>query len=174
LWQRAVVAIGEGRSADALPLLEGVARKLVALDYVDFTQPVFEDIATAANDLQDSSLALPVAALLDAIPPGRRTRAVELGGARIRANAAAGRGEHDTAAEEYALALATARNLGKAALLAPVLVDYGRWLVQTGRTEEAAPLLEEARTLFERMKATRWLERVSQVLARREPETAIT
>src|ERR1700694_5095729 len=101
--------------------------------------PVFEAPATAANDLQDSSLALPIAALLDAIPPARRTRAVELGRARIRANAAAAREEHDTAAEEYALALATARNLGKAALLGPVLVDYGRWLVQAGRTEEAAP-----------------------------------
>jgi hypothetical protein len=65
------------------------------------------------------------------------------------------------------------RNLGKAALLGPVLFDYGRWLVQTGRTEEAAPLLEEAQTLFERMKATRWLERVAQVLARSEPEAAI-
>ena len=146
----------------------------IAQDFLGYAAPAFEDAATAANDLQVSSLALPVAAVLDAIPPARRTRAVELGRARIRANAAAGREDHDTAAEEYALALATARNLGKAALLGPVLVDYGRWLVQTGRTEEAAPLLEEARTLFERMKATRWLERAAQVVARREPETAIS
>ena len=55
-----------------------------------------------------------------------------------------------------------------------MLFDYGRWLVQTGRTEEAEPLLEEARTIFERMKATRWLERVEQVIPSREPETAIS
>ena len=72
------------------------------------------------------------------------------------------------------MALATARNLGKAAWLGPVLFDYGRWLVQTGRTEEAAPLLEEARTIFEGMKATRWLERMEEVLPSREPETAIS
>jgi tetratricopeptide (TPR) repeat protein len=174
LWRGAVVAIGERRPADALPVFRQVAQNMIAQNYIDFTQPAVEDAATAANDLQDSSLALPVAALLDAIPPARRTRAVELGCARIRANAAAERGEHDTAAEEYALALATARNLGKAALLGPVLVDYGRWLVQTGRTGEAAPLLEEARTLFERMKATRWLERAAQVLPSREPEAAIS
>jgi Tfp pilus assembly protein PilF len=136
--------------------------------------PVFEAAATSANDLQDPSLALPMAALLDAIPAARRSRLVDLFRARIRANAAAARGEHDTAAEEYALALATARNLGKALLLGPVLVDYGRWLVQTGRTEEAEPLLEEARTLFEGMKATRWLERLALVLPSREPETAIS
>ncbi|MDP9286128.1 MAG: tetratricopeptide repeat protein, partial [Actinomycetota bacterium] len=174
VWRRALVAIGERRPADALPLLAEVAQNLIALGYVDFVQPVLEDAATAANDLQDPSLALPVAAVLDAIPPARRTRAVELGRARIRANAAAGKEERDTATEQYALALATARNLDKAALLGPVLVDYGRWLVQTGRTEDAAPLLEEARTLFERMNATRWLERAAQVLAKREPETAIS
>jgi tetratricopeptide (TPR) repeat protein len=174
LWRRAVVAIEERRLADALLLLMEVTQNYVALGYVEYVLPVLEDAATAANDLQDPSLAVPVAALLDAIPPARRTRAVELGRARIRANAAAQRGEHDTAAEEYALALATARNLDKAALLGPVLVDYGRWLVQTGRTDEAAPLLEEARTLFEGMRATRWLERAAQVLARGEPETAIS
>jgi tetratricopeptide (TPR) repeat protein len=174
LWQRAVGAIGERRPADALPLLGEITQDLIAQDMVGLAEPVFEDVATAANDLQDSSLALPVAELLDAIPLARRTRVVELCRARIRANAATRREDHDTAAEEYALALATARNLGKAALLGPVLFDYGRWLVQTGRTEEAAPLLEEARTIFERMKATRWLERVAQVMPSREPETAIS
>ena len=174
LWRQAVVAIGERRPADALPLLEVVVERAIAQGLVDHAQQALEDAATAANDLQDSSLALPVAALLDAIPPARRTRTVELCRARLRANAAAGREEHDTAAEEYALALATARNFGKAALLGPVLVDYGRWLVQTDRAEEAAPLLEEARTLFEQMQATHWLDRVAQVLARRESETAIS
>jgi class 3 adenylate cyclase/tetratricopeptide (TPR) repeat protein len=174
IWQRAVVAMGERRPAEALPLLEETVQVLIAQDMVGLGEPVFEAAATVANDLQDSSLALPVAALLGEMPVARRTRAVELHRARIRANAAAEREEHDTAGEEYALALATARNLGKAALLGPVLFDYGRWLVQTGRTEEAAPLLEEARTIFERMKATRWLERVAQVLPSREPETAIS
>ena len=146
----------------------------IAMDFLGYAEPAFEDVATAANDLQDSSLALPMAEMLDSIPPAQRPRPVELCVARIRANAAAARGEHDTAAEEYALALATARNLGKAALLGPVLFDYGRWLVQTDRAEEAAPLLEEAQTIFERMGATRWLERVAEVLPSRETETAIS
>ena len=174
LWRRIVVAIGERRPADALPLCGELAQALIAQDLVGLGESVFEDAATAANDLQDPNLGLPVERLLAAIPLGGRNRAVELCRARIRANAAARREEHDTAAEDYALALGTARNLGKAALLGPVLFDYGRWLVQTGRTEEAAPLLEEARTIFERMKATRWLERLAQVVPSREPETAIS
>ncbi len=174
MWRRAIVAIGERRPADAIPLLEEVVQMSIAQDFLGYAEPAFEDAATAANDLEDSSLALPIAALLNAIPPGRRIRPVELCVARIRANAAAGREEHDTATEEYALALGTARNLGKASLLGPVLFDYGRWLVQTGRAEEAEPLLEEARAIFERMKATRWLERLAQLLPSREPETAIS
>ena len=171
LWRRAIVAVGERRPADALPLLGEVAQGLIALNYIGFAQPILEDAATAANDLRDAKLALPVAALFDTVPRAQRTRAVELGRARIRANAAASREEHDTAAEEYALALATARNLGKAPLLGPILVDYGRWLVHTSRVDEAAPLLEEARTLFKRMKATDWLDRTGEAaLTKREPE----
>jgi class 3 adenylate cyclase/tetratricopeptide (TPR) repeat protein len=173
-WQQAVVAMGERRPADALPHLETVVEGMIAQDMVGLGEPVYESAATVANDLQDASLAVPVATLLAEMPDARRTRAADLCRARIRANAAAGREQHDIAAEEYALALATARNLGKAAQLGPVLFDYGRWLVETGRTEEAEPLLEEARTIFERMKATRWLERVAQVLPSREPETAIS
>ena len=163
LWRRAVVAIGEHRPADALPLLEEAVRLLIAQNYVEFTQIALEDAATAANDLGDPQLAVPIGALLDAIPPGRRTRSVELSRARIRANAAAARGDHDAAADDYATALATARNLSKAALLGPVLVDYGSWLVDTGRAAEAKPLLEEAREIFERMCAARWLERIDAV-----------
>jgi class 3 adenylate cyclase/tetratricopeptide (TPR) repeat protein len=174
LWRRAIVAIGERRPADAFPLFGEVIQMSLAQDFIGYAQPCFEDAATAANDLGDPGLALPVAALLDGTPPWLRTRPVEVSLARIRANAAAGREDHDAAAKEYALALATARNLDKPALLAPVLVDYGRWLVQTDRTEEAAPLLEEARTIFEEMKATRWLERVAEVIPSREPETAIS
>jgi hypothetical protein len=51
-----------------------------------------------------------------------------------------------------------------------VLADYGDWLVACGRAEEAEPLLDEARKLFERMRATRWLERIDAV---RPKETVV-
>ena len=43
--------------------------------------------------------------------------------------------------------------------LAPVLADYGTWLQSMGRVDEAAPLLQEARELFEGM-AVVWLRRL--------------
>jgi hypothetical protein len=45
-----------------------------------------------------------------------------------------------------------------------VLYDYGRWLATTGRPDEGAAMLAEARGLFERMRATAWLERIDAVL----------
>ncbi len=75
------------------------------------------------------------------------------------------------ATEAFGIALANARNLGYRYWLAPILYDYGRWLVATERVDEGEQLLAEARALFEHMGATVWLERldgirgVSRVLA---------
>jgi hypothetical protein len=38
---------------------------------------------------------------------------------------------------------------------------HGEWLVAQGCTPEAAALLEEAREIFDRLKARPWLERVA-------------
>jgi tetratricopeptide (TPR) repeat protein len=173
LWRAAVEAIGERRPADALQPLMEASEDMAARGVLGHAEATFTDVATIAMDLRDPSLGTPFAALVEA-SPGQRTRPVEVGCARIRANAAAANGEDDLAADEYAAALGVARNLGKAAQLGPVLVDYGRWLVETGRQDEAAPLLDEARAIFEGMGATRWLERLEQVSPAPEAEAAVT
>ena len=92
-----------------------------------------------------------------------RTRAIEAQLHRLRANAAALEGDADTAADSYAIGLANARNLGRAYWLALVLADYGAWLVASDRHADAAPLLAEARELFERMGAVNWLRRLDAI-----------
>jgi Tfp pilus assembly protein PilF len=81
-------------------------------------------------------------------------------GGRVRAFRAISAGDEDAAADAFAEALAAARNYGRAGHLAPVLADYGVWLAESGRGDEAEPLLDEAQELFERMGAVRWLERI--------------
>jgi hypothetical protein len=171
-WMTAVEAIGENRLADALPVLMEVVERMTAEGVVGHAETCFTDAATIAMDLRDPELASPFAAWLETVPTGQRTRPVVLACARIRANAAAAKEDHDRAAEEYGTSLAIARNLGRPALLGPVLVDYGRWLVETGRAEEAAPLLEEAREMFEGMGATRWLARLEELAP--QAEAAVT
>ena len=174
IWRRAIEALGEDRLDDVLaPLLEA-AELLIAQGLIRYAEPRFTDAATVALALGDPGLASPFVALVDTAPEHQVTRPLELACARIRANIAAAREEHESAAEEYSAALAIGRNLGRAGLLAPVLFDYGRWLVETGRAEEARPLIDEARAIFERMGATRWLDRLEQFSGAPEAEAAVT
>jgi hypothetical protein len=41
-----------------------------------------------------------------------------------------------------------------------VLLEHGEWLAQSRQSEEAEPLLTEAREIFERLGAKPWLERL--------------
>jgi len=55
--------------------------------------------------------------------------------------------------------------------LAVVLLEHGEWLAARGRPDDAAPLLAEAREIFDRLEAAPWLARVDGLLpAGREPE----
>jgi hypothetical protein len=55
------------------------------------------------------------------------------------------------------------REIGVPFWLAVTLLEHGEWLVSDGRAEDAAPLLTEARTIFERLDANPWLERIGRV-----------
>jgi hypothetical protein len=45
------------------------------------------------------------------------------------------------------------------------LAEHGELLTEAGRSDEAAPLLTEAREVFERLRATVWLERLDTTAA---------
>jgi hypothetical protein len=47
--------------------------------------------------------------------------------------------------------------------MAVTLLEHGEWLVRQERAEDAKPLLDEAREVFERLEAAPWLERVDAV-----------
>jgi hypothetical protein len=46
--------------------------------------------------------------------------------------------------------------------MAVTLLEHGEWLERAGRAEEAGPLLDEARDVFEHLRAKPWLERLGQ------------
>jgi tetratricopeptide (TPR) repeat protein len=167
-WKTAIVAMGENRPADVIPPLLEMSERLAADRQLSWAEYCFTDAATAASDLGEPELASPFVALAEATPARERTRTLEIACARIRGNVAAAVGDEDAAADQYAKGLAIARNLGRDAELAPLLFDYGRWLVETGRADEAGPLLDEARALFEGMRAKRWLDRLDRVTPQAE------
>ena len=173
-WKFAIEAAAEDRPAEALPVLMEAVEEMAVDGLLGHGEICFNDAATIAIDLGDPSLALPLAEFAESKASEQLTLPVRLGCARIRGNEAMARGDDDAAAEAFATGLAIGRNLDRPGLLAPVLLDYGRWLVRTGRSEEAAPLLAEARTMFEGMRATQWLDRLEQITGAPKAEVAVT
>jgi class 3 adenylate cyclase/tetratricopeptide (TPR) repeat protein len=124
----------------------------------------FELAADFAVLLGDTGATLPLAEFYDAVPEQALTRGLRTHGGRLRAFRAAAAGDEDGAADAFSEALAAARSYGRDAFIAHVLADYGVWLVECGRPDEAGPLLDEARGLFEKMRATRCLQRIDAAL----------
>jgi hypothetical protein len=117
--------------------------------------------ADAALLLGEPAAIAPLAGRVDAVPGSAHSRLMRIGAGRIRARHAAAAGAEDLAADAFGDALAAARSYGRRVYLASVLADYGLWLVECGRSEEAEPLLDEARALFEGMGAQRWLDLIA-------------
>jgi hypothetical protein len=46
--------------------------------------------------------------------------------------------------------------------LAVTLLEHGEWLTGQGRLNDAQPLVNEAAEIFQRLKATPWLERTAR------------
>ena len=162
-WRQYVEAELDERYDEAIAL---VAESIVDSADLFPAQTMAEllyDAAQYATLGGDHAAALRVAERVEALPATMLVRSVNGQLNRLRANAAAAAGRDDEAVDRYALALANARNLGYAYWLAPVLADYGVWLSSVGRADEAAPLLSEARELFERMGAVLWLRRLDEV-----------
>jgi len=162
-WGRRLTAELEGRYTDAIAAAHDCLIDSPDLMPSQSIAEVLRDAATYATLSGDHAAALAVDARVGELSTAIRSRGVEAQRHRLRANSAAAAGELDTAADAYGIALAHARSLGFALWLAPILHDYGAWLVSTGRADEAAPLLAEARELFERMGAVVWLRRLDAI-----------
>ena len=136
---------GSGISADAkIAIAEGLESAL-ALDRFDVVEALL--------------------ARIDDMPSGRRPPSLVAQGARYRARLAAARNEHDGVEQGFKTAEAVFREHGLVVLLAATELEHGEWLVDQGRPQEAAPLLAEARDVFERLEATPWLERADVAAA---------
>jgi tetratricopeptide (TPR) repeat protein len=157
LRKRRLLAMAGGQLDEALRLIPDEIERSILAKAIDSAVEALADAAEAARRLGDPGAAVPIAELFSAWPHSSRTRLLDAELARIRANAAAARGDEAEAADGFALALANARNVGESIWLAPILFDYGSWLAQSGRQDDAEPLLAEARQLFTDLKAVRWL-----------------
>jgi tetratricopeptide (TPR) repeat protein len=158
---RAAVLNAQGQHAEALGLAEEAMAdgREIGLDNIAFKVGMSQALA-AAFALGDLDAVRKHLATIDDLHPGEATPYVLAEGSRFwaKVNAVDGRGE--AADREFADAEGRFRDLGIRFLLAMTLAEHGEWLNQEGRTEDAEPLLAEAREIFAELKAAPWLERL--------------
>src|SRR5207247_8749783 len=124
----------------------------------------------AARSMGDLAKAQEFVSMVEQLRAGDQTPFQRAQAARYGARLAATRGEVERVEPGFKSAAGLYREIGTPFWLAQTLLEHGEWLGEQGRAEEAKLLLEEARGIFERLRATPWLERVEKAgLARPEP-----
>jgi class 3 adenylate cyclase/tetratricopeptide (TPR) repeat protein len=152
----ALQALDGARAGRLLSMLESTLDRSVAL-YDVYLLP--EMLRTARG----ADLALEER-LTTWVPTGLPTQAcVRMYGEALLAEA---RGAHEEAAAGFADAAARWREFGVPYEEAQALLGRGRCLVALGTAQEAAPVLEQAREIFERLKAKPAVEEAGALLAR--------
>jgi tetratricopeptide (TPR) repeat protein len=143
----------EGRHEEALAAVD---RALALRSHFAGTQTIARfDALEIVSDFGDEQKLRELLAIVDELPPVEIAPYLRAQQARFRARLP----EHDTEAE-----LLTAEQLFAESetpfYLAVTRLERGRHLLESGRIEEARPLLDHARETFEGLRARPWLDRV--------------
>jgi len=157
----AITLRAEGRHAEALAAGE---EAMAALDVMgpgsEIVKQGLTEAAEAALSLGDLGKVEELLALVDRLPPGQRPPYLQAQAARFRARLAAARDEPAGVAAGFKAAAGLLRELQMPFWLAVTLLEHGEWLTAQGRPADAAALLEEAASIFERLQARPWTERL--------------
>src|SRR5262249_55981111 len=108
------------------------------------------------SDLGDTETVEELLGIVEDLPPGTRPPYLDAQAMRFRARIARDAGAYDVAAARF-------RALGIVFWEAVTLLWHAELLVREGRADESAPLSKQARAIFERLRATPWLDRVAAV-----------
>jgi class 3 adenylate cyclase/tetratricopeptide (TPR) repeat protein len=163
-----VVLASEGRPEDALAAAE---RGLTAHSETGGAPSwILFSALEAAATIHDGDKIRELLRKFDELPPGELTPSLRAQQARFRA-----RFSENDAEGELATAERLFRELQAPFYLAVTQLEHAEWLTAQDRSNEAQPLLAQARQTFEKLQATPWLERTGQATPfKREPETAIS
>jgi tetratricopeptide (TPR) repeat protein len=168
----AVTAEARGDSQAALSLATE------ALEFSWEMGPDGQDLKQAIVRAAESALALndldtvrSLLGKLDALRPGELAPYLDAQRARLGAMLRAAEGTEGVEAG-FKRAGGSFRELGTPFWLAVTLTEFAEWLTGAGRHADAEPHLDEAREIFERLRATPWLERVAGATSVRQRTNA--
>jgi class 3 adenylate cyclase/predicted ATPase len=121
----------------------------------------FGEAVEAAFALEDLASVDTLLGRVDGLQPGERSPFLDSQIARFHARLAAIRGQESTEAR-FKLAVASFRERDVRFYLGAALLEYGEWLAERGRLDDADPVLREAGEIFEQLKAAPWIERLAK------------
>ncbi len=156
----AIVLRAEGKARAALETLEPVvaSRDELGITFLPVKLGVVEALE-CAFELGDSARVEALLDIVEGLGPGERPPLLTAHAARFRARLASDGQEAD---DDFRRAEELFRELGMVFWLAVTQVEHAESLIQQERTDEAEPLLAEAREVFERLQARPWLERAAR------------
>jgi tetratricopeptide (TPR) repeat protein len=160
----AIIARAEGRFEDALRDAERSleARSELGIGH-EAMKDAFVEGTEAAISLGRFDAAESILSIAAAIPPGRQSPYLDAQSRRMRARISSHQGDSGLVEPAYKSAIGMFRELETPFWLAVALLESAEWLADGGRIDDAKPLLDEARELFERLRAEPWLQRVDAV-----------
>ena len=164
---RGALARAEGRPSETMAASEDVlALAELGTDH-PFLKLAFVEALEAAFDLDDLDAVERRLRWFRDLRPADRGPFLEAQAERFRARLAAARGRPDDVERGFKPAAALLREIGAGFWLGVVLLEHGEWLARAARAEEAEPLLDEARAIFEGLEAKPLLERLDALGAQR-------
>jgi class 3 adenylate cyclase/tetratricopeptide (TPR) repeat protein len=154
----AIVLNGLGRHAEALQAAMPIATGSPAEVANEDRREAYLEAGLAALALDDQDALEMLIGFATELPPALRSPLLRAGATRFAGLLAARRGDNRTAQERLSAAIRELRLIDAPFVLAQVLLEHAEL---RGDGDEA----EEARAIFERLRATPWLERCSRCVA---------
>jgi predicted ATPase/class 3 adenylate cyclase len=157
---KARLLLARGSAAEALRAAEGglVERATVGIT-PEYMKDLFVTAGEAALEVGDHAKVEEVLAIVEELPPGQTSQALQAHASRFRARLVSERGEAQEAERRFKQAAGLFREIVSPFYLAVTQLEHAEWLGREGRAAEAEPLVAEAREVFERLEARPWLAR---------------
>jgi class 3 adenylate cyclase/tetratricopeptide (TPR) repeat protein len=161
------LALAEGRADDAFDVEAAMIRDALTVE-----GPVSEGIRMGLPDAVEAGIqagrieeVANLVALIEAEPPGSMGPYLRAHLRRSNGLLAVARGEREVPEEHFRAAIDGFRAIGYPYWLARSEADLAAFLIDVGRRDEAAPLLEHATEILESLRARPALERALQLKA---------
>lgn len=161
---KAARARAAGRHREAMELaMEGVNRTThLSFGHANMRALIAEALV-AAIEIRDREVVEDLLRRVSDRQPGSLAPFIHGLAARARAQLAWWEGEADAGARASRAAEATFRQIGNPYWLGVTLLERAEWLASQGSEDEARSAFDEAREIFERLRATPWVERAARV-----------